>query len=109
MGEAKAKKLAIENGTVEACGNCRYWLQVKGEGGLCRRYPPTPVFAGMFQPHPITGQQQPAILNYYAETAATFSCGEHKERMQKGVDLSGIDFGKLRVPDAAAISPEGQA
>lgn len=48
MGDAKRRATAIKTGTVEGCGNCRFYLDdPMTKGGVCRRLPPVPVMLGL--------------------------------------------------------------
>lgn len=67
---------AIDAGTADGCGNCRFWAgdTPGGEAGVCRRRAPTPLMVGLQQT--LTGQR-PAINGYFPPTHRTIWCGEH--------------------------------
>jgi hypothetical protein len=55
----------------DACGSCRFWLPVGGEG-LCRRKPPTPIQM------PATDDRPAGVASIFPRMTPEGWCGEFK-------------------------------
>jgi hypothetical protein len=92
MGEARRKAAAIQTGTVDGCGNCRFYLDdPMCSGGICRRLPPVPVMLGLKNgpkgPEPTIGTCWPEVMR-------DRWCGQHEpvEAVARGADFSAMDM-----------------
>jgi hypothetical protein len=72
----------------DCCATCRYWASEDNRQGLCRRFPPTPLFLGMgvVQAPVIANpnapqQQQPIVNSYYPALLERGWCGEFAPRL----------------------------
>ena len=44
------------------CKECLYFIQKDDVGGVCRRYPPTPILAPAEAPTVLAGKRQPMLV-----------------------------------------------
>lgn len=98
MGEAKRKATAIKTGTVEGCGNCRFYLDdPMSKGGVCRRLPPVPVMLGLKNgPNGV----YPEVGTCWPEVMRDRWCGEYEATV--GVALGEMDFSGLDLTEGSA-------
>lgn len=77
---------------VDSCETCRYYLALSEKGGICRRYPPVPLYtpiqanmAQKMQGHAMVG----AVTGNATQTAANNWCGEHQDAAEKSDGSAG--------------------
>ncbi len=74
-----------------SCANCKFWRK-SDDGGLCHRYPPTPV--GIHHHVSTTENQdgdryiESSTVSFWPETGPEHWCGEFVQRDRRGVAQS---------------------
>jgi hypothetical protein len=93
--------MALANGSLQACGNCRFFRTREtrtGEAKNCVRRSPVVLAFGMLAPQVAGGAPIPITQSFFPETDPTLWCGEW-ERDLKTADLSTLDDSEFQRVD----------